>query len=107
MVYTTGYLDQPDPTAEAIDAFTLNWHTLKFYAFPPFSIMPKVLKKIQTDKGGRNMCTTQLANPIVVPQGHENDNSTTSRAKPAKGPTCPSQRTHSTSSPTRLTTLVS
>ena len=42
---------RPDPTAEAIDAFTINWHTLKFYAFPPFSIMPAVLKKIQADKG--------------------------------------------------------
>ena len=42
---------RPDPSAEAIDAFTLNRHTLKFYAFPPFSIMPAVLKKIQTDKG--------------------------------------------------------
>lgn len=39
---------RPDPTAEAIDAFTINWHTLKSYAFLPFSIMPAVLKKIQT-----------------------------------------------------------
>ena len=55
------------------------------------------------------MCTTQLANPIVVlvPQGHENDNSTTNRTKTSKGTTDPSQRPHSMPSPTRLTTLVS
>lgn len=97
---------RPDPTAEAIDAFTINWHTLKCYAFLPFSIMPAVLKKIQTDKG-EGMCTTQLANPIVVSQGHENDNSTTSRTKTMKGPADPSQRPHSMPSPTHSTTLVS
>ena len=53
------------------------------------------------------MCTTQLANPIVVPQGHENDNSATSRTKTTKRPTDPSQRPHSMPSPTRSTTLVS
>ena len=53
------------------------------------------------------MCTTQLANPIVVPQGHENDNSATSRTKTTKRPTDPSRRHHSTPSPTRSTTLVS
>lgn len=42
---------KPDPTAEAIDAFAVNWHNLKFYAFPPFSIVPAVLKKIASDKG--------------------------------------------------------
>ena len=42
---------KPDPTAEAIDAFTINWHNLRFYAFPPFSIMPAVLKKIIADNG--------------------------------------------------------
>ena len=37
------------------------------------------------------MCTIQLANPIVVLQDHENDNSTASRTKTTKGPTEPSQ----------------
>ena len=42
---------KPDPTAETIDAFTISWHNLKFYAFPPFSIVPAVLKKITSGKG--------------------------------------------------------
>ena len=36
----------PDPGACAIDAFTLNWSQFTFYAFPPFSCIPKVISKI-------------------------------------------------------------
>ena len=32
----------PDPGAVAIDAFFLDWSTLNFYAFPPFSVIPAV-----------------------------------------------------------------
>ena len=39
-----------DPDAEAIDAFSLNWANLNFYAFPPFSVIPTVLAKIQKEK---------------------------------------------------------
>lgn len=41
---------RPDPESIAIDAFTINWAKLKFYAFPPFSVIEAVLKKIQEDK---------------------------------------------------------
>jgi hypothetical protein len=41
---------KPDPQAEAIDAFTLNWTSQNFYAFPPFSVMPRMLQKIVTDE---------------------------------------------------------
>ena len=40
---------RPDLGGE-IDAFTINWSLLKFYAFPPFSVIPPVLKKIKEDK---------------------------------------------------------
>ena len=40
---------KPDPGAIAIDAFSL-LANLKFYAFPPFSVIPMVLRKIQADK---------------------------------------------------------
>lgn len=39
-----------DPDAEVIDAFTFSWNNLKFYAFPPFSLICKVLQKIISDK---------------------------------------------------------
>ena len=34
----------------AIDAFTINWAKLKFYAFSLFSVITAVLKKILEDK---------------------------------------------------------
>ena len=41
---------KPDPEACAINAFSISWSTYSFYAFPPFSILPKVLQKILSDK---------------------------------------------------------
>ena len=35
-----------EPDALAIDAFTIPWNNLNFYAFPPFSIIAKVFHKI-------------------------------------------------------------
>lgn len=40
---------KPDPEATGIDAFTINWETCSFYAFPPFSLISRVLQKIRTD----------------------------------------------------------
>ena len=40
---------RPDPLAKCIDAFTFDWANEVFYAFPPFSILPQVLKKIEYD----------------------------------------------------------
>lgn len=39
-----------DPGSAAIDAFTLNWHDFFFYAFPPFCLILRTLKKIVSDK---------------------------------------------------------
>ena len=39
-----------DPFASAIDAFTQDRSFFYFYAFPPFSIILKVLRKIKNDK---------------------------------------------------------
>ena len=41
---------KPEPGAWATDTFSLNWHSLQFYAFPPFSIIGKVLAKIKQDE---------------------------------------------------------
>ena len=41
---------RPDPNAKAIDAFCVDWGTFdNVYAFPPFSILTKVLQKFQED----------------------------------------------------------
>ena len=39
----------PDPGSMFTDAFTLDWSRFVFYAFPPFSILARVLKKIEYD----------------------------------------------------------
>lgn len=41
---------KPDPTASAIDAFSLDWSVLKLYAFPPFSVIPACLSKMVSDQ---------------------------------------------------------
>nr|CAH7764024.1 unnamed protein product [Callosobruchus chinensis] len=39
-----------DPDSLAVDAFTLKWRNLNFYAFPPFSQILRVLQKIEMDQ---------------------------------------------------------
>lgn len=41
---------RPDPEAFAVDAFTIDWGTHIFYAFPPFSLLGRVLQKVQQDQ---------------------------------------------------------
>lgn len=40
----------PDPKAMTVDAFTIRWTTEKLYAFPPFALILRTLRKIITDK---------------------------------------------------------
>lgn len=39
-----------DPDCTTVNAFPVGWKRLKFYAFPPFFIILKVLRKIQEDQ---------------------------------------------------------
>lgn len=39
-----------DPGSYAVDAFTVNWKGLSFYAFPPFNLILRTLQKIIQDK---------------------------------------------------------
>lgn len=41
---------KPDPDCTTVDAFLVSWEHLDFYAFPPFSIINKTIKKIIDDK---------------------------------------------------------
>lgn len=40
----------PDPDSFCVDAFTIDWQGFFFYAFPPFSLIDKVLQKIKDDR---------------------------------------------------------
>ena len=41
---------RPDPEAIAVNAFHISWTQYSFYAFPPFSVIMHVLRKIQEDQ---------------------------------------------------------
>ncbi|EFN79477.1 hypothetical protein EAI_12430, partial [Harpegnathos saltator] len=43
----------PDPLAHSIDAFSLDWSKFYFFAFPPFILILRVLRKIISDKAER------------------------------------------------------
>ena len=40
---------KPDPGATAVDAFTEDWSEHNFYAFPPFNMIGRVLRKVEND----------------------------------------------------------
>lgn len=46
--YFVSWKNEPD--AWAIDAFTISWQNIFFYAFPPFSLILKTIQKIIHDK---------------------------------------------------------
>ena len=60
----------PDQLVYAVDAFTVSWQDLNCYAFPPFSLLPRVLAKIIQDKATDILIiplwTTQLWFPLVL-----------------------------------------
>ena len=41
---------RPDPEASFVDAFSVQWNNLFFYAFPPFSLIGRCLEKIHANK---------------------------------------------------------
>ena len=41
---------RPDPGAYLVDAFSAQWNKLNGYYFPPFSLIPRVLQKLEQDK---------------------------------------------------------
>ena len=40
----------PEPDAWAVDAFSLIWSNNSFYIFPPFSLIPRILQKLEEDR---------------------------------------------------------
>ena len=45
----------PDPLCAQVDAFTVSWGTSANYAFPPFSLIPKCLQKIEQEEAELNL----------------------------------------------------
>ncbi|XP_011859425.1 PREDICTED: uncharacterized protein LOC105556921 [Vollenhovia emeryi] len=56
-----------DPDAIVVNAFTLSWSNLNFYAFPPFSIIAKVLHKIKVEKASGIVVVPRWTSQIWFP----------------------------------------
>ena len=41
---------KPEPDAEFVDAFAMKWSGLYFYAFPPFSLIPRLMVKLREEE---------------------------------------------------------
>ena len=41
---------KPDPQASAVDAMSVSWKDIYFYAFPPFNMILKVIQKIELEQ---------------------------------------------------------
>ena len=62
---------QPDELAESVDAFTRDWGTVGyFYAFPPFALLLRTLRKIQTDKASGVLVVPHWPNQPWFPLFH-------------------------------------
>ena len=74
---------QPDPDAEAVDAFMINWRNTYMYMFPPFSLIGACLQKMAGDGTDSSILiaplwTTQpwfpqlmamlIAQPLLLPE---------------------------------------
>ena len=40
----------PEPGSRIVDAFSISWWNMKFYAFPPFSLVRRTLVKVQREE---------------------------------------------------------
>ena len=71
---------QPDLTACFINTFSIDWISYIMYCFPPFSLLLRVLRKIQTDKAEGTVVAPLWKKTDVLADAHQhadNDTSTT------------------------------
>ena len=72
----------PDPDSMVVDAFSISWSNIKFYAYPPFSIVGAAISKIVQDQATGimiiphwtsqywypKMLSLLVKEPIILPQ---------------------------------------
>jgi hypothetical protein len=59
---------KPDPEAESVDAFTVNWGRTCFYAFPPFCLIGKCLQKITQERATGIMIVPKWPTQVWFPK---------------------------------------
>ena len=65
--FHTYFSNKADPKAKAVDSFTVCWHSLKFYAFPLFSVISRTLKKIKAEKAEGILVVPYWPNQVWFP----------------------------------------
>ena len=78
--------------AIAIDAFNLDWSPSKFFAFPPFSVIPRTLQK-KGRQSNKDLRSSRLANPGLVRPSHENAGKRSSLPQAKQGSPLPPKST--------------
>jgi len=64
----------PGPKAHAINAFSIFWKENCYYAFPPFSLIPKILQKVGKKRNTVAVLScTSLANTNMVANSYTTD----------------------------------
>lgn len=59
---------EPDPQSEFVNAFTFDWEQFHFiYAFPPFSLLSRCIRKIKTDKASGLVITPYWPTQVWFP----------------------------------------
>ncbi|VDI82133.1 Hypothetical predicted protein [Mytilus galloprovincialis] len=60
----------PDSYAEAVDAFSVQWNNINCYCFPPFSLIGKIMQKVDKDKADMTLVAplwnTQNWFPLIL-----------------------------------------
>ena len=90
---------RPDPVAYLVDAFPAQWKELNGYYFSPFSVIPKVLQKLEQDKATGDSGHPQMANSGVVLNDYEN-------ADKMPSPSAPQGQTTSVTPPSTQSTSI-
>ena len=59
---------RPDPESCHVDAFSLNWEDLSFYAFPPFPCISSCIQKVVQDRSRGILVAPNWPNQIWYPE---------------------------------------
>ena len=59
---------KPDPSAVAVDAFSLNLHHLKFYTSPPISVINTFLQRVREDQASGILIMSNWPTQAWFPQ---------------------------------------
>ena len=95
---------QADPNSAHVEEFTMNWNGHKFYAFPPFGLLPRCLQKISRDRAQgvviAPLWPTQTWFPVLLQQlcDHALDPAPTTRPFTTPLPQWPTSTTQESSS---------